>query len=486
MKTSSIKKNFIMESILTMSTFIFPLITFPYISRILLPEGTGKVSFALSTISYFNMIAQLGIPKYGVRICAQVRDDRRELTKTAQELLIINTIMCLAAYVAFFVVLVTVPRLQAERTLYLIVSLTILFDSIGMEWLYKGLEQYTYITKRSVIFKFIALILMFVLVHKKEDYLIYGGLAIFASSASNILNFIHAHKYINMRPVREYDLRRHLKPVVVFFAMACATTIYTHLDSVMLGFMTSDTDVGYYNAAVKIKTIFVSIVTSLGTVLLPRASYYIRHGLLKEFHKISKKALNFVFLLATPLTVYFIMFAKEGILFLSGGAYENSILPMQIIMPTLLFIGITNILGIQILVPMGKEKIVLYSEITGAIVDLVLNAILIPRYHSAGAAIGTLFAEGAVLAVQYYALRDDIREALNEIHYVRIIVAVILGSLSAIWTKALAIGNFLTLLCSAFLFFGVYGVYMLIRKESLVIEIWNQIVGKIDKRFMIK
>ena len=177
-----------------------------------------------------------------------------------------------------------------------------------MEWLYKALEQYTYITVRSVIFKFIALIFMFFLVHKQTDYVIYGGITIFAASASNILNLINAHKFINLKPVGNYNFRRHLKPVLIFFAMSCATTIYTNLDTVMLGFMTTDTDVGYYNAAVKIKVILVSVVTSLGTVLLPRASYYIQRGELKEFHRITRKALNFVFLMATPLFVYFMRF----------------------------------------------------------------------------------------------------------------------------------------------------------------------------------
>lgn len=150
----------------------------------------------------------------------------------------------------------------------------------------------------------------------------------------------------------------------------------------MLGFMTSDADVGYYNAAVKIKSILVSIVTSLGVVLLPRASYYVEHNLMKEFYRITKKAINFVFLVATPMVIYFIIFAKEGIFFLSGSAYAGSIIPMQIIMPTLLLIGLTNIMGIQILVPLGREKTVLYSEIAGVIVDVILNALLIPRLAS--------------------------------------------------------------------------------------------------------
>ena len=147
-KDTSLKKNFIMNAILTMSQFIFPLISFPYVSRILLPEGTGKVSFAISVISYFAMFAQLGIPTYGIRACAKVRDEKTELTKTVQELVIINLGMSLIAYVALCGSVVLVPRLQQDKILFLIISTTILFNAIGMEWLYKALEQYSYITVR--------------------------------------------------------------------------------------------------------------------------------------------------------------------------------------------------------------------------------------------------------------------------------------------------------------------------------------------------
>lgn len=469
-----------MNALLTMSSFIFPLITFPYVSRVLLPVGTGKVSFATSLISYFNMFAQLGIPTYGIRACAKVRDDREELTRTSHELLMINLVMNVISYMAFFICLVFVPRLRDERTLYIITSLTIFLTSVGMEWLYKGLEQYTYITVRSIVFKFVALIAMFLLIHHQEDYVIYGGITIFAASASNIFNLINAHKYIDMHPIGNYHPQRHLKAVAVFFAMACATTIYTHLDTVMIGFMATDEDVGYYNAAVRIKTILVSIVTSLGTVLLPRASYYIEYKEYEEFKRISSKALNFVIILALPLMLYFTLFAKEGILLLSGNAYEKAVLPMQIIMPTLLFIGLSNITGIQILVPMGKENVVLYSEIAGAIVNLVINALLIPRYTSAGAALGTLIAELIVLLWQCIALRHQLADALRQIKYGTVMAALALaGTVAAITTKQLNTGVFFTLCISAILFFGAYAIMLFVAKEPMTLEIVNQVLVKI-------
>lgn len=481
-KEKSLKKNFCMNAILTMSQFIFPLITFPYVSRILLAEGTGKVSFATSIISYFAMFAQLGIPTYGIRACAQVRNDKKKLSKTAQEIFIINIIMSILAYIVFFIALCNVPRLKDEKTLLIIVSATIFFNAIGMEWLYKALEQYTYITIRSVIFKFIALIAMFLLIHQQSDYIIYGAISIFASSASNIFNFFNVHKYISLRPVGEYNFKQHLKAVSVFFALSCAATIYVNLDTVMVGFMKTNVDVGYYNAAVKIKTILVSIVTSLGTVLLPRASYYVEHGLKEDFYRITKKAINFVFLVATPLMLYFMFFAKEGIFFLSGNTYGGAIVPMQIIMPTLFFIGLTNIMGMQILVPLGKENIVLYSEIVGAVVDLAINYILIPKYASAGAAIGTLVAEIAVWIVQYIYLRKQIKDAYKNVRYGILILALFLGSIASLWVKKVFSGSFIVLLNSAILFFGVYFIVLTIAKEPLIYQIEEGLLTKLKKK----
>lgn len=482
MQQKSLKINFIMNAVLTISAFIFPLISFPYVSRILGPSGTGNVSFATSIVAYFALFAQLGIPTYGIRATARVRDDKELLSRTVQEIFIINILMSILTYIVFFVVLNIVPQMSDDKLLFMIVSSTIFFNAIGMDWLYKGLEKYTYITTVSILFKFIALILMFILIHQKRDYVIYGAISIFAASASNICNLLNVHKYIYLKPIGNYDFKVHLRPICIFFAMACATTIYTNLDTVMLGFMKSNTEVGYYNAAVKIKTVLLGVVTSLGAVLLPRASYYIENNLIDEFKRISSKAINFVILISFPLALYFIIFAKEGIFFLSGDAYAKAILPMQILMPTLIFIGLTNIMGIQMLIPLGKEKVVLYSEIAGAIVDLAINTVLIPIMASSGAAIGTLVAEMVVWIVQYIALKEDVKETYVKIRYLPIVIGLAISALFSMPIKLLGLSSFLTLLLSAIVFFGVYLVVLTVAKEKLVNEIEFQILEKILKK----
>ena len=478
----SLKLNVVMNAILNMSAFVFPLITFPYVSRVLLAEGNGKVNFATSLIDCFLIIAQLGIPTYGVRACAKVRDDKRLLSKTAHELLIINVVMMLVAYAALAGALIFVPRLHGERLLYIICSLTIFFTSIGMEWLYKALEQYTYITVRSIVFKLISVIAMFFLVRSKEHYVIYGGITIMASSASGLMNFVHARKYIIMRPMGGYEFRPHLKAVAIFFAMSCASRIYTHLDTLMLGFMSTETKVGYYGAAVRIKQILVSLVTSQGVVLLPRATHYIKNRQMDKFQDISRKSIGLTLLTATPLMLYFMMFAWDGIHFISGDNYNGAVMPLRLIMPTLLFIGLSNVTGIQILVPMGREKTVLYSIICGAVADLVMNLMLIPRYGAVGAAIAASVAELVVLIFQLTVLWKMLKPSLKKIAYWKVLLALAAGAAASFWVLLMPWGSFLTLACSACLFFGAYGLTLLVLQEELVTTVLGQLLKKFFKR----
>lgn len=470
-KIQSVKVNFIMNAILTGSTFIFPLITFPYISRVLQPAGVGKVNFASSVVYYFSMFAMLGVPTYGIRACAKVRDDKEQLSRTVHEIFIINLLMGMVTYIVYFLLVAIVPKLQAEKTLYYIMSMVIFLNVVGVEWLYKGLEQYTYITIRSILFKVLGLVLMFGLVKKSEDYVFYGAITVISGVGSNILNFFKLHKHIYLYPVGAYHIERHIKAIAVFFLMSVATTIYTNLDTIMLGFITNDTEVGYYTAAIKIKNILVSFVTALSTVLLPRVSYYIEHGMKEKFYKLTQKALNFIFLSALPLVVYFIVFAKESIILLSGIEFSGAILPMQIITPSILFIGLTNVLGIQVLVPLGQEKKVFYSVLVGAIIDLIINIVCIPPFVSSGASVGTVVAEFFVLLVQIWFLKEQIPLVFGDVQLKKIITGISCGLFGVYWIKYLQIPEFFVLIASGGLFFIIYGLILVFTKEKFVCSI---------------
>ena len=483
MKIHSVKYNFIMNAILTVAGIIFPLITFPYISRVLLVEGSGKVAFATSVVTYFTMFASLGIPTYGVRACAIVRDNKEKLSKTVQELLIISGGTTLLTYIVFGISLFVIPEFAQERTLLLIVGLGIGLNTIGVQWLYNALEQYSYITTCSILFKVIGMILMFLLVKESSDYQIYGGVYVIASFGSYVLNFICLRKFVTFQKTGTYQFKQHLKHIMVFFAMSAGASIYLNLDVVMLRFLQSNEAVGYYNAGIKVKTVLVTCVTSLGTVLLPRLSYYIETADKKAFQLMVGKAFRFVFVAASAVTVYFSIFARESILLFSGEAFLPAVGPMMILMPTVLLIGLSNVTGIQILTPNGREREVMYSIWGGAILDFVLNLIVIPKFSANGAALSTLLAEGMVLLLQCWFLRDVLWSYIRQVQCWKIVIALAVASVMTIPVKIwIDSGVFVTLLVSAIVFFGGYAVVLLLLKEPFVSEILNSGIHAIVRK----
>lgn len=480
-KIRSVKFNFIMNLILTGSNFLFPLITFPYVSRVLQPEGTGKVAFAISFVTYFVMFASFGVANYGIRAIAQARDDKDNLSKATQEILFINIIMIFISYILWGVSLFFSDKLWQERELLNIVSLLIFFTIIGVEWFYKGIEQYQYITIRTIIFKLIALVATFVFINSREDYILFAIITVFATVGSSIINLINLRKYISFKLYADYELLKHIKPMTLLFLTSFATAVYTNTDATMLGFMKTDIDVGYYNAAIRIKAILLSIVTSLGVVLLPRLSYYIQHNMIAEFNLALNKSVNFIMLIALPISIFFILFAKEIILVLAGNAYLEAILPLQIVMLTILFVGITNILGIQILLPLKRDGALLISVVCGAVADVFFNLFLIPELGATGAAISTTVAEFCVLAIQCVFVKNYLKVLFTNIQYIKIIGSLIV---SAAFTKLLLntvnYSEFLVLVLATFIFFNIYLILLMLTKEKFLFEsIFMQIKNKL-------
>jgi len=401
------------------------------------------------------MVASLGIPTYGIRACAQVRDDKKVLSRTVQEIFIINACMTTIVYIFFFLSICFVGQFRQEKTLFLLCGSTMFFNLIGMEWLYKALEQYQYITIRSIAVKLISLILMLLMIQTESDYLVYGGLTILASVGSNILNFVNVRKLISLVPCRPYHMARHIKPIFTFFALTVASTIYTHLDVVMLGFLTDNQQVGYYNTAIKIKELLITVVTSLGAVLLPRLSYYVQNRQMDKVFSLIRKSFDFILFIAAPVSIYFIIMADKSILFLVGPAYMDSIVPMQIIMPTVFLIGLSNLFGMQLLVPTGREKLVVLSTCVGALIDIILNWYYIPKLASTGAAIGTLAAEAAVLLVQIWAIRSNLPALFKDTQAGKIFISLVPSTFFLIITRSvLHTSNFITL-CLTFAVFSL-------------------------------
>lgn len=483
-RTHTVKYNFIMNFILTASNFIFPLITFPYVSRILLASGNGKVNFAASVANYFIMVASLGIPTYGIRACAKVRDDKEALSKTAQEILIINLVSTVIVTLTFLICIFMVPKFAQDKILYLIEGVNIVLNMFGANWIYQALEQYDYITARSVFFKFVSMILMFLLVHQQSDYRIYAAITVLAAVGSNVLNFIRLRRIIVFKKFRNYEFKKHLKPIFVLFAQNVTVSIYTNLDTVMLGFMKTDEAVGLYTAAVKVKGILLSIVASLGNVLLPRMSYYVKQKAKEKFYQLIRLALNAELFMAFPLAVYFSIESRNSIFLLAGQGYLGAIPAMAIITVAIIPNGLTGVIGVQTLTPLNREKQVLYSVIVGAVSDFILNLMMIPQWGAAGAAMATTIAEFLVLLVQMILAKDILQHVAHEVQIAKYLSVTVTAAIpTSILTQRLHCNVFINLVITAFVFFGIYILILYAVKDELLNRALD---NKVTKRLIRK
>lgn len=471
----SIGYNYIMNTFIQGSAYILPVIVNPYVSGILGPEGMGKVSFVTAIISYFTLIAVLGVPTYGVREVSKVKSDTEELSQVVYEILFINIVMGVLTYIFFSLYIFLSPQDISYKILLLAMSPSIALNTIGVDWMYKGLEQFSVMAARNVIVKIAVIIMIFIFINTPEDIYIYGILTACASYGYNIWNFIAKKKYIVRKSKGELDVKRHIVPIFIFFSMIVATTIYTNLDMVMLGAMKNDYEAGIYDASAKLKTLMVVAATSLGAVLLPRVTALVSAGKMEGFKRISERALNLIFIFAVAMVAYVEVSADVLINVFSGEAFHSAVPVLRILAPTVILIGMTNIMGIQMLIPLGREKMVLVSEVGGAVTDLVINIVLIPRYGAIGAAIGTLVAEIVVLVIQLCACLDYISSILRCVQYYKILLSgVMAGSVTFF------INNYFTiaiwkLCCSIVAFCAIFGGLLFIMRERNIIYIVEKI-----------
>ena len=477
----SIKYNFVMNLILTASNFLFPLITFPYVSRVLQVEANGIIAYVTSIVSYFSLVASLGIPTYGIRAAATVRDDKRKLSKVVQELLIINIVLVGLVLIIYFIMLFTVPSMLVYRELFYINAIGIILNVLGVNWFFQAIEQYDYITVRSIIFRVLSIALMFIFVHQPSDYIIYGLILVFSSAGSNILNFKRLFKYITLKKQDKYEFVPHFKPILILFAQSLVISIYTNLDLIMLGSIKDSYEVGLYTAATKLKLILLSVVNSLGNVLLPRMSYYVKRNMKEQFERVMAQALNFTLFISLPLAIFFTLNANESLLILAGEQYLGAVLSMQFLTIAVIPIGITGVLGIQVLTPLEKEKYLLISVIVGAVIDLLLNFILISSYGSSGAAFATMIAEFAVLFVQIYYTRGLLFKIAHQIVGIRYLFTVSISVLGMILVKSLQLSYFWLLCVEGIIFFGSYAVILVLLKDDFIINFLENFYKKLKK-----
>ena len=474
----SLKKNSFYSFFNAFTTLIFPLITFPYASRILHPEGIGQVNFAVHAEGFFALIAGLGISSYATREAARIRDNKFELSKFCKEIITINFASMFLAYILLGLSLFFIPKFEHYKVLILVRSVSIFFSTIGLEWLYNAEEDFKYITLRSLIFKFAGLAFLFIFVRSKNDTVEYTIFGILTSVASNICNLIHSRKYIDYKQKTTLEFKKHFKYIFIFFGMRFITSIYTTFDSLMIGFLSNDIQNGYYAAATKLNKLTLDLLTAATAVLLPRLSYYIHHDKKDEFDRLVGKSLSITVLLAIPMALGLILLAKPFVILFSGQDYIPAVSAMNIISPILLSIGIASITGTQVLPAIKKENITLISYISGATINVTLNFIFIPKLGATGAAIGTLFAETTVTIIQLIYLRDYISRDLF-INLIHSIIASIPMVAIIMVIKAYIENNILIIVLSIIFSVIIYALVLFILKNKYFREYFFFFLNKL-------
>lgn len=480
----SVKANYLFNLINSASQLLFPLITFPYASRIMMADGIGQVNFFQSIISYISLFTCLGIPMYAIREVAKVRDNPEKMTRITVEILLLHAFLTLLGYMAVAVICLTVTKVQTDIPLFLLLSATIFFTAIGCEWFYQGIEDFKYVAIRGLLVKLLSVVLLFLFVKTKEDILWYGAYTVPGVLGGNIFNFIRLRKYLHRDVIdfRALHPLRHLKPALHVFALNVVISIYLQLNNVLLGFMKDAEAVGYFTAATKIMMITMSISSSLGAVIMPRTSNLIAEGRMDEFRILIQKSYDFVLALAMPLTVGLIFTSPSIILLLSGEGFAPAVLTSQIVASNILMVGLSGVMGIQVLYPLGKINIVILCTLIGAAVNVFFNVLLIPRYGHNGTAVAYMLAEVAVTVSMFLIGRKYIPIQFlkkQHLHYVGggIVMGGVLYFISLLGLSI--ISTLITMICVGIM---VYIIVLLWLKDSIGMVILSIVWRKMKCR----
>lgn len=376
----------------TLSSIIFPLITFPYVSRVLMPDNIGKINFGASFVSYFTLIASLGITTYAIRECSAKRENKIELTKTSSQIFSINVCTTIVAYVLMILTLCFFRDFDSYRTLIIIQSTAILFSTLGCDWINIAMEDFAFITVRTIALQLVSIMLMFLFVHNQNDYIKYAFITILSSSGANVINIFYRKKYCIVRFVTDMEWKRHFKPIFLLFVMILAQTIFSNADITMIGLIKGDAEVGLYSTALKIEYIIAQIVSSLAWVVMPRMSSYFEEGDYCKINKLLEKVFGILIFIGVPCIVGTISLSNEIVLVVGGKQYLGSAIPLTILMISFGFSLLGgSFLGNMVLLPSKKEKNYMIICCVATVLNIVLNLFLIPLWGAIAAAGTTAF-----------------------------------------------------------------------------------------------
>ncbi|QGX67503.1 oligosaccharide flippase family protein (plasmid) [Lactiplantibacillus plantarum] len=470
MTNKSLKLNAFLNTLRNVLNMVFPLITFPYVSRILGANGLGIYSFSNSIISYFLLLSGLGISTYAIREGAKYRENKENISFFASQIFSINIFSMIFSYSLLFLSLILFPKLHLYSVCILIFSLQIFFTTIGTEWIYTIFEDYTYITIRSILFNILSIFMLFLFVKGKNDYLIYAAITVLASAGSNILNFFHAKTFCNIRFTFNYDFWKHIKPIIIIFASNLAILIFVNSDVTILGIMKSTYTIGIYTVAVKIYSVLKTVLSAALIVTVPRLAALYGEKKKNQYEKTASDIFNFLIFSTFPAMTGLFMISSNVIIILSGKSFLPADVSLKLLSIALIFSISGWFYSECVLIPAKLEKIVLISTTISAVVNIVLNIVLIPFYSENAAAFSTVIAEAINMIIMVTYGKNIVK--IKGIK--RNLIAVIIGSIGiclvCLLIDTLRFGimfeTCLSIVCSAI----VYAVILILMKNKVMLE----------------
>lgn len=395
---TSVKKNVLYKSLLTVSSYFIAFITFPYITRVLGVEKIGIVNFVDNTINYFLLFATMGLSLLGTREIAMVKDDYQKRSKVFSNILGINLLFTFIVLLFFALLVILVPQFNEHKCLFFIGASKILFTAFVIEWYYTGIERFKYITYRTLLIKTIYVIAVFIFVRNEDDYMLYFILTVSVVGVNAFVNFFHVRKsiFINRTELFRFSYIKESLTLGIYNLM---TSMYITFNVMFLGFVSSNIEVGYYSTAFRLYSVILSIFSALTEVMLPRMSSLMAMGDNERFKLLANKSLQIIVNISIPLIVVGTMMAPQIVSLIAGPGYDGAILPMRVIMPALLPVGIAQVLSRQILLPMKKERVLLYASIAGGSMAVAINFLLVNNLQSLGSSIVLLISEYAVTVI---------------------------------------------------------------------------------------
>lgn len=485
MKPKSLKLNAFLNSLRGVLNLIFPLITFPYVSRVLNVSGIGKYNFSNSIVSYFVLIAGLGINTYAVREGAKYRDNKEKLNSFANKIFTINTYSAIVAYVLLFICLFTFTKLHSYFYCILIYSLQILFSVIGVEWLFTIYEDFAYITIRSIIFQLLSIIMLFIFVRHSNDYLKYAAVTVFATVGSNVLNFIRAEKQHHIHLLLNFNWQKHIGPILILFAANIANLIYVNSDITILGLMKSNYVVGIYSVSSRIYSIIKSVLSAMLLVTVPRLALLYGKDKIDKYKFLLSKLTNILIIITLPSMVGLILLSKQVVLIIAGQHFLRSVVSLRILAIAYIFAILAWILCDCVLIPVKRERYLLYSMTSSAVINVVMNVIMVPFLSENAAALSTVIAEMATFVINYHYSKDLVKEIFNSNNFRKTFIDSLIGCIGIIIICTIVNTCFhsilVTTILSILLSILVYGSILIMCKNIYVLPFVKQVFNKIGK-----